>query len=114
MQSSHSATRASNLTTALILVIAVLFAQWTGLHHDIKHAGLPSFQGSIVQVDIGNGEVSHSCIAFDAAALADSIPLTPYVAPMLIGARVLTLWTASASWDAAVTLYFSSRAPPLS
>jgi hypothetical protein len=60
-----------------------------------------------------DSDAQHSCIAFDAMALADSILLDPYLAPLLTGARVLSLWLAFASWDAPFTLHFSSRAPPL-
>lgn len=96
-----------------MLMMAVLFAQWAGLHHGIRHAGLQQSPVSFAQIEDDESEAQHSCIAFDAAALADSIPLAPYLVPLLTGARVLALWIAFASWDAPFTSFFSSRAPPL-
>lgn len=93
-------------------MIAVLFAQWMGLDHRIKHAVWPDSVASIGQIDSDDSNAYHSCIAFDAAALADSISLNPYLAPLLTGTQVLALWAAFASWDAPFSIYFSSRAPP--
>lgn len=94
-------------------MMAVLFAQWAGLHHGIRHAGLQYSPTPFAQIDGDEGEAQHSCIAFDAAALADSILLDACLAPLLTSVRVPALWIAFASWDAPLTLYFSSRAPPL-
>lgn len=105
--------QATSVASAVLLVMAVLFAQWAGLQHGIKHAGLPHSAASIAQFDFTESDTQHSCIAFDAAALADSISLDPYLAPLLTSARVLALWSAFASWDAPFKPYFSSRAPPL-
>ncbi len=97
---------------ATMLMIAMLFAQWTGLDHRIRHAALPYSVASFGQIDSDDNNAYHSCIALDAAALADSISPNPYLAPLLTGARVLALWAAFASWDAPFSIHFSSRAPP--
>jgi hypothetical protein len=114
MRSSESTTRPNRLVIAIILAMTIVFAQWTGLQHGVRHAGFQHFLASTAQVvDADDGNVPHSCIAFDAAALADSISLAPYLAPLITGVRMLALWSAFASWDVPFTLYFSSRAPPL-
>lgn len=113
MRLSRPAIRSTHFAFAVMLMMAVLFAQWVGLNHGIRHAGLQQSPASFAQIEGDEGEAQHSCIAFDAATLADSIPLAPYLAPLLTGARVLALWIAFASWNAPFTPYFSSRAPPL-
>lgn len=106
--------RSPGLVSAVMLMVAVLFSQWVGLHHGIRHAGLQTPSVQAPQIDSEENTSQHSCIAFDAAALTDSISLAPYSAPLLTGARVLALWAAFTSWDAPFTLHFSSRAPPQS
>jgi hypothetical protein len=113
MQFPDFTARSIHFATAILLAMALLLAQWIGLHHGIRHAGLQHSLPSAAQIEADDGDAHHSCIAFDAAALADSISVPPYLAPLLTGVRVLALWTAFASWDAPFTLYFSSRAPPL-
>lgn len=113
MRFFRSLTRETSVVSAVLLVMAVLFSQWAGLQHGINHSGVPFSKVAIAHVDATDGDVQHSCIAFDAAALADSISLAPYLAPLLTSARVLSLWSAFVSWDAPFTSHFSSRAPPL-
>jgi len=112
MRSLRSA-RLTYFAPVVILMMVVLFAQWIGLRHGIVHAGLQHSTVSVTQTDSDSGDAHHSCIAFDAAALADSISPGAYLAPFFTSARVLALWTAFASWDAPFSYYFSSRAPPL-
>jgi hypothetical protein len=135
--------RRSALPIVLLLTMALLFAQWTGLKHRIVHAAMtplylqsqslpPSASSS--QPDsqwqsqsqwqwqwqspastFGSGsdtDLSHSCLAFDAATVADSIHTPPFLLPLLTSAQVLSLWAAFISWDAPLSLCFSSRAPP--
>jgi hypothetical protein len=107
--------RASDIALALLLAVALLFAQWAGLAHRIVHAELmEAHPYAAVQVDIdGDGKADHhSCAAFDAATVADTIHLPPFIAPLVSSVRVLALWTAFLSWDAPFSLCFSSRAPP--
>ncbi|MDQ7969034.1 MAG: hypothetical protein REI95_05265 [Oxalicibacterium faecigallinarum] len=97
-----------------LLVLALLCAQWAGLHHRIEHAGLisPHVLQTIEAEDNHQPEATHSCILFDGISLADATPLLPVSLPLLPGARVLALWHAFASWDAPLLCHFSSRAPP--
>lgn len=95
---------------ALLLAVVLLFAQWSGMTHRIEHAPLPHAAAS---ADEHDSDSDHSCVAFDAAAAADTMHLPPFVAPLLAGAQVLALWAAFRSWDAPLVLHFSSRAPPL-
>jgi hypothetical protein len=113
MRTPQSAARPTHLTIAILLVLAMVFAQWTGLQHGVRHAGLQYSLAPAAQIDVDGGDAHHSCIAFDAAALADSISLAPYLAPLLTSTSVLALWSAFSSWDAPFSLHFSSRAPPL-
>lgn len=107
---------------ALVLVCAVLFAQWLGLTHSIVHAAWENKQAtrlthmtSVIERAIeGGGKAHHSCAAFDDATLAATIYSTPATLPPLPGKHLLALWQAFASWDAPFTCHFSSRAPPRS
>jgi hypothetical protein len=112
MRISRSASQ-RNSAFALLLVAALLFAHWAGLMHRIEHAHL--WQGFVQAAadDDEKADAKHSCIAFDAAAVADTIHLPPFVAPLLASPRVLALWVAFSSWKAPLALHFSSRAPPL-
>ncbi len=93
--------------------MALLLAQWSGLAHRIEHARL---QAGITQQADSPGESSsgfhHSCLAFDAAAMADGIHALPLAAPLLNAVRVPALLAAFRSWDAPPVCHFSSRAPP--
>jgi hypothetical protein len=99
-------------TVALLLAAVLLFAQWSGLAHRIGHAPLAGMHMQAGETD--HDDTGHSCVAFDAAAVADSIHLPPFAAPLLTSARVLALWAAFHSWDAPLVRHFSPRAPPLS
>jgi hypothetical protein len=94
----------------VLLMTALLFAQWAGLAHRVDHGPLASLHADAADTEDG----LHSCVAFDAAAVADAISVPPIVTPPVAGTRVLALWTAFASWDAPPNLPFSSRAPPVS
>jgi hypothetical protein len=126
--------RKSALPIVLLLTMALLFAQWTGLKHRIVHAAMtplhlqsqPLLQSafssqpdsqrpSSLASTFGSGsdtDLSHSCLAFDAATVADSIHTPPFLLPLLTSAQVLSFWAAFISWDAPLSLCFSSRAPP--
>jgi hypothetical protein len=99
-------------TIAMLLALVLLFAQWSGMAHRIEHAPLAQAY-SALSADEHDSDSNHSCIAFDAAAVADSIHLPPFVAPQIAGTQVLALWTAFLSWQAPLVLHFSSRAPPI-
>jgi hypothetical protein len=112
MRFSSSTNRPLPVVIAFALAMTVLLAQWIGLHHGIRHAEWQHSLASTQPVD-EESAVFHSCLIFDAATLADSISLNPYVAPLLTGIPLVVLWAAFASWDAPLSLHFSSRAPPL-
>lgn len=98
-------------TIAVLLMAVLLFAQWSGLAHRVDHGPLAGFHPDQVSEE---KDPAHSCVAFDAAAVADAIHLPAFVTPLLTGTRVLALWSAFESWDAPIVLNFSSRAPPRS
>jgi hypothetical protein len=104
--------------SVILLVMALLLAQWSGLAHSINHAYLGGIQAIIsLAVDSNHTDDTssrHSCVAFDAAAVADTLHVTGYAASAFASARTLALWVAFASWDAPLICHFSSRAPPLS
>lgn len=100
-------------TVAAMVIAALLFAQWAGLAHRIDHSPLASIHMDAQEED-HDQEYNHSCVAFDAAAVADAIGVPPVAAAPMAGARVLALWVAFASWNPPPALHFSSRAPPLS
>lgn len=107
-----------NAPIFLMLVAALLLVQWVGLRHRIVHAGENHGHHALVQMDVsthqphGDDDAEHSCVAFDAATLADSIGAVPFLAPLRSDRHTLALWLAFASWDAPFLCHFSSRAPP--
>lgn len=95
-----------------MLMAVLLFAQWIGLAHRIDHGPLAS-----LHMDASDGqepEAEHSCLAFDAATVADAIGLPPFATPPIASAKLFALWVAFASWDPPFSPCFSSRAPPVS
>lgn len=100
------------LAVAMLLAIALLCAQMSGLRHAIAHAGLPAAAMHDASHHEGGAGAEHSCQSVDAATLAAGIPVPCYLPALLPGSAVLALWLAFASWDAPFSLHFSSRAPP--
>lgn len=98
----------------ILLAMTLLLGQWSGLSHRIDHA--PWLQGQAAPASVAgtpdDTRSPHSCVAFDAAAVADAITVPPCVAPLLASAAPLTLWVAFSSWDATCARPFCSRAPP--
>lgn len=105
---------------AILLAMALLFAQWAGLAHSIVHAGWESAPFASERADSsaafgkGGKDLHHSCPAFDAATIAATIHSIPFILPILPGPRILALWIAFDSWRAPHHHHFLSRAPPLS
>lgn len=96
------------------MALALLFAQWMGVQHRIAHAGpLHEHAHASSAHTYDDRDADHSCAAFDAATIGDSVHMNPFVSPLITSAQVLALWAAFISWDAPLTAYFSSRAPPL-
>jgi hypothetical protein len=104
----------TRIVIAILVAAALLFAQWAGLNHKISHAKLQQYITHAAAIaDIADDEnPGHSCAEFDAATVGDTIHIVPFVTPLVTSAKVLALWAAFISWDAPVTTYFSSRAPP--
>lgn len=102
-------------TLALLVAIALLFAQWMGLAHKVEHASFPYALVQVPELPIDSAPVgsAHSCAAFDAAATGDSIGFTPFLPPAPACIKTLLTWVAFLSWDAPLVRHFSSRAPPL-
>ena len=107
-----------NAPIFLLLVAALLLAQWVGLHHRIVHAGGIHGPHASLQEhqpapqNNGIDDRDHSCAAFDAATLADSVSTVPFLTLLLPSTHAMALWLAFASWDAPLLCHFSSRAPP--
>ncbi|GAB3540801.1 hypothetical protein GCM10027343_10430 [Noviherbaspirillum agri] len=99
----------------MLLAMALLFAQWSGFAHRIDHATWQQehvYIGPVEAEGLGDTESRHSCVAFDAAAVADAITLPHFIAPLLASTEVLALWAAFSSWDAPPSRPFCPRAPP--
>lgn len=118
MPSTRPNAKPAHIVLTLLLVMALLFAQWAGLRHRIAHGGgqngtrhALSASGPGLWID-WSGKARHSCAAWDAAALADTAGTVAFIAPILPNVHVLALWTAFASWDAPLVCHFLSRAPP--
>jgi hypothetical protein len=109
---------ASRKLIAIVLMMALLCAQWAGQLHRIVHAGdSHGLSGTIasMQADTGDNtghDSHHSCSLFDAATLASGIHSAPFDLPFTPDAKVLALWLAFLSWKAPFPCFFSSRAPP--
>ena len=103
--------RGNHKVLASLLVLALLLAQWSGFNHRIIHAGV---QGINAASDSENfrDAAHHSCVAFDAAALAATIHSALFAVPPLPNVHALVLWLAPASWRAPFSPHFLSRAPP--
>jgi hypothetical protein len=122
MQVRRKSPDRTSFVFTLVLVMALLCAQWMGLRHSIAHAGWPQGQQSVgsssssFSLQVGtdqDGDVHHSCLAFDAATLADSVYTVPFNTALVPNLHVLAQWVAFASWHAPLVCHFSSRAPPL-
>ena len=115
----------SRTAIAALLIVAVLFAQWMGVMHRISHADRSN--GPIISIagfDVrsagpatdrvadGNTD-NHSCTAFDAATLADALPVPFVCASLQPGAALIAARAAFDSWDAPLAHFYSPRAPPL-
>jgi hypothetical protein len=120
--------RISSLPIVLLLTMVLLSAQWMGVKHRIVHARQASAQtpssflapamsavpaAPATPAAAGDIDLTHSCLSFDAATMADAVHAPPFMPLLQASAHVLSLWAAFLSWDAPPSLCFSSRAPPL-
>jgi hypothetical protein len=107
--------RSTRFIIVVMLTLAMVFAHWQGLKHRVEHASqYPGGPELAVKAPAGSNllALQHSCLAYDAATVAPALHSPASTACVLPAGRVLALWAAFASWDAPVTHYFSSRAPP--
>lgn len=118
MPLDHFYLRWNNKALAIVLVLALLLAQWSGFNHRVMHGGGEGSAGysAVASSSPVSGESAnsahHSCVAFDAAALGITIYSPPFAGPLLPNVHVLALWLAFASWSAPFSCHFLSRAPP--
>jgi hypothetical protein len=102
-----------------LLVLAMLLAQSIGLVHRIIHADRQAAAGIVLSSVAADSSGAlgdrhhHSCAAFDAATLADSLPTPARCTQFTNSDAAPTLPPAFRSWDAPFIRFFSSRAPPL-
>lgn len=108
-----------------LLLAMLLFSQWLGMQHRIAHAGwvngLPAAMQAAGAIDQGTFDSDterhrtnkpHSCSLVDGTALADTVAVFLFIPPAPVCTLTLALWTAYRSWDAPLTRFFLSRAPP--
>jgi len=95
----------TRVLTVALLGAAMLFAATAGWQHRIAHArGKPA--------DPVSAAHAHSCAAFDAAALADSLPSAPPALPGPAPVGHVPPHPAPASRRAAFVRLFDARGPP--
>ncbi len=132
MHASASAARSSCYALAIVLIVAILSAQWVGLKHRVVHSGATGFgglsfmtaaDGAVASLPSGallativaakwDDQIHHSCAAFEAATLGSMLGSDCFVMPVLPNRHVLAVWIAFASWQPPFTAHFASRAPP--
>lgn len=100
---------------ALLLAAALLLAQWVGMLHRIDHAsGQVDLQahGQSDGSPASQSSLSHSCVVFDGAYLADLLPtaLVGFTPAPTRHARPSA--TDFASWHGLFSGHFQPRAPP--
>ena len=108
--------RPSRAAFVALLIVALIFAHWQGLAHRIGHASQPYAGVDNVAPSQAptHKNMSHSCLAFDAATVGAAICSQPFIVVIPSHAHVLALWIAFTSRHPPFTPHFSSRAPPLS
>lgn len=101
---------------ALVLTLAMVCAHWQGLVHRIAHATqYPTAAADYAANGLASSHqknISHDCLAYDAATVADVLHTPTCVTAVVIADRILARWIAFDSWSAPFAPYFSSRAPP--
>lgn len=112
----------------VLLLPALIFAQWVGLAHRIAHTGwdnathvrsIQLTKGALSAAENApffgeiEGTKQHSCAAFDAITLGQCIHSTALLPVIFTTDAVVTTDLSIQQWHAIVELAFSSRAPPL-
>ena len=105
----------SRKTWIFALVLSLLFTQFLGQHHRLRHA---KWDGNTLVQQIyktssnGLDETNHSCIVYDAATLADTVSACVAIPLDFTGKYLLAQAILATSWVAPFTHFFLSRAPP--
>lgn len=112
---SGAAASSSRAARVLLLAAALLCAQWVGMLHRIEHAsgqGDLQVHGQSDRSPANQSSLSHSCVVFDGAYLADLLPTA--LVGVLAAHRVHVLPPAAnfASWQGLFFGHFQPRAPP--
>jgi hypothetical protein len=99
------------LSWCFVLAVSLLFTQFAGQRHRIDHTPWAGVNQAGQSAKISWSDATHSCIALDAATLADGVCASQLLlAPAAIGA---TLWLSAAlSRELRFIALFRSRAPP--
>ena len=124
MHRSHNLASSRSTGLALLFILALLVTQWIGLMHRVAHAGLFSDVSTLTlknitekvvkenKVQNKNENLSHSCVAFDAATLGYAVVTSPIAMLVMAAQYETTQRIAFLSWSAPFFPCFSSRAPP--
>ena len=102
-----------------LLLLALLWAQSIGLVHRIVHADRHAAASIVLSSAAADSsgvlgdQHHHSCAAFDAATLADSLPTPASCTQPTNNDATPTQSPLLRSWDASFIHFFLSRAPPL-
>jgi hypothetical protein len=112
----------------VVLIVSLLFAQFVGFLHRIEHAKWLGNQESIKlnSQAVGNfifdspppsrfddkKSTNHSCAAFDAATLADTLNTLDCGTAFPGNENSASYFVATSSWKAPVFHHYLSRAPP--
>lgn len=112
---SGAAASSTSIARVLVLAAALLCAQWVGMLHRIDHAGGQAHlqaHGPSDGSQASPSSLSHSCVVFDGAYLADWLPtaLVGFLAVHRVD--VLPCATGFASWQGLFFGHFQPRAPP--
>lgn len=104
-------------TVAFVLAMALLCAQWVGMLHRIDHASGQGDPQLHAQTEGGlsgksSSSISHSCVVFDGAYLADLLPTALVAIASARTAQGLPPGADFASWQGLFFSHFLSRAPP--
>jgi hypothetical protein len=118
MKGLHRYPQPANGLFAFLLALSLLLTQGFGLHHRVSHAGLERAThlhstSNAGQTNDQHGDITHSCLAFDAATLGASLHSDTGPQLPAIGIIWFQPGFAFISWQAALLRRFSSRAPPL-
>ena len=119
MQAGYRKQNAAFFST-MLLVVAILFAQWVGVIHRVVHGG--GLQRGAIAAESTTVPLlpdwinlsSHSCAELDAATLGDAMSSTVFITPILPDSVEVAQQVAFSSWTVPLLCHFSSRAPPQS